>query len=59
MVRREDSEPTGGRPTEQELLVARKGRNLKPGDTKKWNRAFFKSHGLIQLNGRIQYPGAA
>lgn len=43
----------------KKLLVARKGRNLKPGDVKKWNRDFFKSHGLIQLNGRIQYPGAA
>ena len=41
------------------LLVVRKGRNLKPGEVKKWNRVFFKSHGLIQLNGRIRYPGAA
>ena len=41
------------------LLVARKGRNLKPGEVKKWNRAFFKGHGLIQLSGRIKYPGAA
>ena len=43
----------------KKLLVARKGRNLKPGEVKKWNRVFFKSHGLIQLNGRIQYPEAA
>jgi RNA-directed DNA polymerase len=43
----------------KKLLVARKGRNLKPGEVQKWNRVFFKSHGLIQLNGRIQYPGAA
>ena len=43
----------------RKLLVARKGRHLKPGEAKTWNRAFFKSHGLIQLNGRIQYPGAA
>jgi group II intron reverse transcriptase/maturase len=42
----------------RKLLVARKGRNLKPGDTKKWTRAFFTNHGLIRLNGRIQYPGA-
>jgi hypothetical protein len=41
------------------LLVERKGRNLKPGEVKKWNRAFFKSHGLIRLNGRVQYPEAA
>ena len=41
------------------LLVARKGRHLKPGETQKWTRVFFKSHGLVQLNGRIQYPGAA
>lgn len=43
----------------RKLLVSRKGRNLKPGDTRKWTRAFFTSHGLIQLNGRVQYPGAA
>ena len=41
------------------LLVNRKGRHLKPGEARKWNRDFFKSHGLIQLNGRVQYPEAA
>lgn len=43
----------------RKLMRVRKGRHLKPGDMKKWNRAFFKSHGLIQLNGRIRYPEAA
>jgi RNA-directed DNA polymerase len=41
------------------LLLKRKGRHLKPGESAKWNRDFFKSHGLVHLNGRIKYPGAA
>jgi len=43
----------------KKLLIARKGRHIKPGEVKKWNRVFFKNHGLIQLNGRIQYPETA
>ena len=41
------------------LLLKRKGRHLKPGESAKWNRDFFKRHGLVQLSGRIKYPGAA
>ena len=40
------------------LLLKRKRRHLKPGESKQWNWDFFKSHGLIQLKGRIKYPGA-
>jgi RNA-directed DNA polymerase len=41
------------------LLLERKGRHLKPGEASKWHRGFFVNHGLVQLMGRIQYPGAA
>ena len=41
------------------MLLQRKGRHLKPGESAKWNREFFNSHGLVQLSGRIKYPGAA
>jgi len=41
------------------LLLKRKGRHLKPGAASRWHRGFFVNHGLVQLMGRIQYPGAA
>ncbi len=41
------------------LLVKRKGRHLKPGESRKWNWEFFENLGLYRLKGRIQYPGAA
>jgi len=41
------------------LLLKRKRRHLKPGETRSWNRAFFDNLGLIRLKGRIRYPGAA
>jgi group II intron reverse transcriptase/maturase len=41
------------------FLVARKGRNLRPGDVLKWDRSFFESHGLHRLRGTVKYPGVA
>ena len=40
------------------LLLKRKGRHLKPGESSKWNWAFFEHHGLVRLKGQIQYPEA-
>ena len=40
------------------LLLKRKGRHLKPGEPEQWHRGFFENHGLVQLMGRIKYPGA-
>ena len=41
------------------FMCARKGRNLKADDLRKWTRAFFDDLGLYRLNGTIRYPGAA
>ncbi len=43
----------------KKLLIQRKGRHLKPGESQQWHRDFFENHGLVRLMGRIQYPGAA
>ena len=41
------------------LLVKRKGRNLRPGESTAWRRDFFEAHGLVRLRGTIRYPEAA
>jgi len=42
------------------FMKKRKGRNLKPGDTRRWNRDFFvHDHGLYRLRGTVRYPEAA
>jgi len=41
------------------LLLQRKARHLKPGESRQWTRGFFENLGLIRLKGQIQYPGAA
>jgi len=41
------------------FLRKRKGRNLKPGDLERWDRDFFRSHGLHRLRGTVCYPEAA
>jgi RNA-directed DNA polymerase len=41
------------------FMVRRKGRNLKPGETKRWDTNFFYSHGLYRLRGTVKYPEAA
>ena len=41
------------------LHVKRKGRNLRPGETRKWTRDYFEALGLVRLRGSIRYPEAA
>jgi RNA-directed DNA polymerase len=41
------------------FMKKRKGRNLKAGDLGRWDRAFFRSHGLHRLRGTVRYPEAA
>jgi group II intron reverse transcriptase/maturase len=41
------------------LMVKRKGRNLRAGEARQWNRDFFEGHGLYRLRGTIRYPEAA
>lgn len=41
------------------LRVKRKGRNLGPGEARKWTRDYFESLGLARLRGTIRYPEAA
>ena len=41
------------------LCVKRKGRNLKPGEARRWTNDYFQSLGLLRLAGTIQYPEAA
>ena len=41
------------------LCVARKGRNLRAGETAGWTREYFEHLGLHRLRGRICYPERA
>lgn len=41
------------------LRLARKGRNLRPGEAKRWTRESFWNLGLHRLQGTVRYPGAA
>ena len=41
------------------LLVKKRGRNLRAGQTERWTRAWFHDQGLHQLMGTIRYPKAA
>ncbi|MCB9587784.1 MAG: group II intron reverse transcriptase/maturase [Polyangiaceae bacterium] len=38
------------------LLVARKGRHLKPKQVDRWDRDYFYRLGLYQLRGTVRYP---
>ncbi len=40
----------------RKLRIARKGRNLKPGETRRWTREHFEGIGLYRLRGTIRYP---
>jgi RNA-directed DNA polymerase len=40
----------------QRLLIARKGRQLRPGEVQRWDREYFWSFGLHRLRGTVQYP---
>jgi hypothetical protein len=41
------------------LRVKRKGRNLRPGEVKRWTRESFHNIGLYRLRGTVHYPEAA
>ena len=51
MVRRDDD---GGR-----LRIKRKGRPLRPGETRRWTPPYFYGLGLHKLSGTVAYPEAA
>jgi group II intron reverse transcriptase/maturase len=39
------------------LRIKRAGRNLRAGQTQRWDRDYFESLGLHRLRGTIRYPG--
>jgi ribulose kinase len=39
------------------LRIKRAGRNLRAGQTERWDREYFESLGLHRLRGTIRYPG--
>jgi hypothetical protein len=41
------------------LRVRRKGRNLKPGEAKRWSEDYFHALGLHRLRGTVRYPEQA
>ena len=41
------------------LLIKKRGRNLRHGQTRKWTRTWFHDQGLHKLMGTIRYPVAA
>jgi len=42
-----------------DLRVKRKGRQLRPGDVKRWSSEYFHGLGLHRLRGTVRYPEAA
>ena len=41
------------------LMVKKRGRNLRAGQTQAWTEEWFNGHGLYRLRGTIRYPKAA
>ena len=41
------------------LRLARKGRNLQPGEADGWTREYFENLGLYRLRGTIRFPERA
>jgi len=41
------------------LMVRKRGRNLRAGQTRQWTEEWFNGHGLYRLCGTIRYPKAA
>lgn len=41
------------------LMIKKRGRNLRAGQTRQWNEEWFNGHGLHRLRGTICYPKAA
>jgi hypothetical protein len=40
------------------LRIARKGRNVQPGEVTRWSSECFHSLGLYRLRGTVRYPGS-
>jgi RNA-directed DNA polymerase len=41
------------------VMVKKRGRNLRAGQTRQWTEEWFNGHGLYRLRGTIRYPTAA
>ena len=41
------------------LMVKKRGRNLRAGQTRQWTEQWFNGHGLYRLRGTIRYPKVA
>jgi len=41
------------------LRIYRKGRHLKPGESRRWKASYFSALGLVHLHGTVKYPEAA
>jgi RNA-directed DNA polymerase len=41
------------------LMIKKRGRNLRAGQSQQWTQDWFNGHGLHQLRGTIRYPKAA
>ena len=41
------------------LMIKKRGRNLRAGQTRVWTEEWFNGHGLHRLRGTIRYPRAA
>jgi RNA-directed DNA polymerase len=41
------------------LMVKKRGRDLRVGQTRQWTEEWFNGHGLYRLRGTIRYPKAA
>jgi group II intron reverse transcriptase/maturase len=39
------------------FMVRRRGRNLRPGESRAWTREYFEALGLYRLRGTVRYPG--
>ena len=43
----------------RDLMVKKRGRNLRPGQWLDWDEDWFNGHGLYRLRGTVRYPKAA
>jgi RNA-directed DNA polymerase len=43
----------------RDLMVKKRGRNLRAGQAEAWTEDWFNGHGLYRLRGTIRYPKAA
>lgn len=42
-----------------QLMVRKRGRNLRAGQARQWDDKWFAGHGLVQLSGTVRYPKTA